>query len=170
MNKHRIVALAAIWSLLAALAAGATPTSAWQEPRTEGAAGQGVRPDKAQAYFHYSLGHLYQERGTLFNRPELLAKAIEEIKLALQYDPTSSYLSVELADLYAMTGRWRSAVQEAEDAVSRNPGDLAARKLLGRLYLRLLTGERRQQTPSDLQQRAVQQFEQTPVFTQEIIK
>ena len=160
MNYHRVWQLAAMWGALAALVAGATAPSAMQEPRTESAAGQNVKADKAQAYYHYSLGHLYQERGALFNRPDLLAKAIEEIKLALQYDPASSFLSLELADLYAMTGRYRNALQEAEDAVSRNPGDLSARKLLGRLYLRLLTGERRQQAPGDLQQRAVQQFEQ----------
>src|ERR1051325_707405 len=121
---------------------------------------QPVQPDKAKAYYHYSLGHMLQERGAMFQRPELLTQAMDELEQALKYDPTSSYVSMELADLYAATGRWRSALQEVEDNVRRNPSDPAARRLLGRLYVRLLTGDRGSSVPPDLQQRAVSQFEQ----------
>ncbi|OFV91993.1 MAG: hypothetical protein A3H28_16875 [Acidobacteria bacterium RIFCSPLOWO2_02_FULL_61_28] len=166
MNYFRRGQGAATWVLLAALTAAGTTASARQQPGTErapgesAAAGQAVQPDKGQAYYHFTLGHLYQERGTLFNRPDLLSKAIEEFKLALLYDPASSFLGMELADLYAMTGRWRSAMDEAEQAVNRNPDDAEARRLLGRLYLRMLTADRRQPATADLQQRAIQQFEQ----------
>jgi tetratricopeptide (TPR) repeat protein len=119
-----------------------------------------VQPDKAKAYYHYSLGHMLAERGVLYNRPELLSQAIGEMELALRYDPASTYLSMELADLYANTGRWRSALQEVEDNVRRNPNDPAARRLLGRLYVRLLTADRSQAAPADLRERAVTQFEQ----------
>ena len=120
-----------------------------------------VQPDKAKAYYHYSLGHMLQERGAMFNRPELLTQAMDELELALKYDPTSSYVSMELADLYAATGRWRSALQEVEDNVRRNPKDPAARRLLGRLYVRLLSGDRGAAAPPpDLQDRAVSEFEQ----------
>jgi tetratricopeptide (TPR) repeat protein len=119
-----------------------------------------VQPDKAQAYYHYALGHLLQERGVLFNRPELLSQAIDEMQLALRHDPTSSFLSMELADLYAATGRWRNALQEVEDNVRRNPDDPAARSLLGRLYVRLLSGAPGTSPPPELQERAVQEFEQ----------
>jgi tetratricopeptide (TPR) repeat protein len=128
------------------------------------AAAQGpseVQPDKAKAYYHFSMGHMLQERGAMFNRPELLSQAIDEIELALQYDPSSTFLSMELADLYAATGRWQNALQEVEDNVRRNPSDPAARRLLGRLYVRLLAGgERGRQLPPELQQRAVRQFEE----------
>lgn len=158
--------VAATWLLLAAWMAAATTASAMQQTRTEStpaggaASAQTVQPDKGQAYYHFTLGHLYEERGTLFNRPDLLSKAVEEFKLALLYDPASSFLGMELADLYAMTGRFRSAMDEAEQAVNRNPNDASARRLLGRLYLRLLASDRRQQTPNELAQRAIQQFEQ----------
>ena len=166
MKTGRLWKLASVWVLLAILAIGQSRQAAGQETKENSgapasASQQAVKSDKAQAYYHYSLGHLYQERGALFNRPDLMAQAIEELKLALQYDPTSSYLSLELADLYASTGRWQNALQEAEDDVKSHPNDLAARKLLGRLYLRLLTPERGQpQAPEDLQARAVKQFEQ----------
>ncbi len=166
MKLQRLLKIACVWSLLAAsLAAQNTRNSGQngggQTPTASAVSGQDVKPDKAQAYYHYSLGHLYQERGSLFNRADLLTQAIEEYKIALQYDPTSSYLSLELADLYASTGRWQNALREAEDDVSRHPEDVSARKLLGRLYLRLLTPDRGgQQPPEDLRERAVKQFEQ----------
>jgi len=129
----------------------AAPASGSQEP---------FQPDKAKAYYHFALSHLYQEKGTLFHRPDLLARAVEELKLALQHDPTSSFLGTELADLYASTGRWENALQEAEEAIRRNPEDPVARRLLGRLYVRLLTGNQHLRAGTDLQERAIQQFEE----------
>lgn len=147
----RLVALAS-WLVASAAAQVAGPSiEAVTDP---------VQPDKAKAYYHYTLGHLLQERGVLFNRPELLSQAMDELRLALEYDPSSSYLSIELADLYAATGRWRNALQEVEDTVRRNPNDPAARRLLGRLYVRLLSGDSKATAPPELQQRAVQEFEQ----------
>ena len=165
MKRRKLWQGVVLWGLVTAVAAGPTAIFASQAGQTEseGAgtpAAQPVQPDKGQAYYHYTLGHLYQERGALYRRPELLSNAIDELQLALQYDPTSSFLSMELADLYAATGRWRSALQEMEDAVQRNPQDAAARKLLGRLYLRLLVGNGRGPAPPDLQQRAVKEFEE----------
>lgn len=142
----------ASWLLAAAATQAPSPASK--------AANVTVKPDKAQAYYHFALGHLLQERAVLFNRPELLNQALDELELALEYDPDSSYLSMELADLYAATGRWRSALQEVEDNVRRNPKDAAARRLLGGLYVRLLSGSNRSTVPPELKQRAVQEFEQ----------
>jgi tetratricopeptide (TPR) repeat protein len=147
----QLVALASCMAVVAAAQGTSAASSAPAKP---------VQPDKAKAYYHYSLGHLLQERGSLFNRPELLSQAMEELEQALQYDPSSSFLSMELADLYAATGRWRSALQEVEDNVRRNPSDAGARSLLGRLYVRLLSGDRSTPPPAELQQRAVQEFEQ----------
>jgi tetratricopeptide (TPR) repeat protein len=155
LGRGKIVA---IWmGLLMALAVPVHAVAAQQT--ASGAQGGTDSPDKAQAYYHFTLGHLYQERGTLFNRPDLLSRAIEEFNIALRHDPNSSYLSLELADLYAMTGRWQNAVDEAEAAVSRSPNDATARRLLGRLYLRLLGADRRGQVPEGLDQRAIQKFE-----------
>jgi tetratricopeptide (TPR) repeat protein len=123
------------------------------------AAANTLQPDKAKAYYHYSLGHLYQERGALFNRPELLSQAIDQLELALQYDPSSTFLSMELADLYAATGRWQNALDQMEQNVRRNPNDRAARRLLGELYVRLFAGSRSAQMPEDFRRRAVQEFE-----------
>lgn len=115
--------------------------------------------DRARAYLHYSLGHLYYERGMLTQNQTLLNQAIDEFEEALKYDPDSTEVSMELAEIYAGTGRWRSALQQIEDSVDRNPSDVAARGLLGRLYVRLLTPSGRAPVPSEIQGRAVPRFE-----------
>ena len=69
-------------------------------------------------------------------RAEYASKAVDEYKAALQADPTSSYLASSLAELYARTGDIRKAIAEAQDVISRDPNNLDARRLLGRIYLR----------------------------------
>ncbi|MCI0353905.1 MAG: tetratricopeptide repeat protein [Acidobacteria bacterium] len=95
-------------------------------------------PDRAAAYYHYSLAHIYEELVTVYGRSEFAGKAIEEYKLALENDPGSEFLNAELAELYARTGRIRDAVLEAQEILKRDPKNLDARKLLGRIYLRSL--------------------------------
>ena len=68
----------------------------------------------------------------------LATKAIEEYRAAIEADPGSEYLTSALAELYAKTGRIRDAVLEAQDILKRDPNNLEAHKLLGRIYLRSL--------------------------------
>src|SRR5260370_21540573 len=70
--------------------------------------------DKAAAYYHYTVAHMYEEQVAVYGRSELANKAIEEYRLAIDADPTSEYLTSALAELYAKTGRIRDAVLEAQ--------------------------------------------------------
>jgi len=94
--------------------------------------------DKAAAYYHYALAHMYEEQVAVYGRSELASKAIEEYRLAIEADPSSEYLTSGLAELYARTGRIRDAVLEAQDILKKDPNNLEAHKLLGRIYLRSL--------------------------------
>jgi len=94
--------------------------------------------DRAAAYYHYAMAHMYEEQVTMYARSDLANKAIEEYRLAIDADPTSEYLTSGLAELYAKTGRIRDAVLEAQDILKRDPNNLEAHKLLGRIYLRSL--------------------------------
>jgi tetratricopeptide (TPR) repeat protein len=96
------------------------------------------KPDQAAAYYHFSLAHMYEEMMAMYGRSEYATKAIEEYRLAIENDPSSEYLNSSLAELYAKTGRIRDAVTEAQDIIKRDPNNLEAHKLLGRIYLRSL--------------------------------
>jgi tetratricopeptide (TPR) repeat protein len=96
------------------------------------------KPDQAEAYYHFSLAHMYEEMMAMYGRSEYATKAIEEYRLAIENDPSSEYLNASLAELYAKTGRIRDAVVEAQDIIKRDPNNLEAHKLLGRIYLRSL--------------------------------
>ena len=94
--------------------------------------------DRAAAYYHYALAHMYEEQVAMYGRSDLANKAIDEYRAAIEADPTSEYLTAGLAELYAKTGRIRDAVLEAQDILKRDPNNLEAHKLLGRIYLRSL--------------------------------
>ena len=131
------------------------PTAQRAGPASLPAAG----PDRGRAYYHYALAHLYKEMAARHNRQDYFARAIEEYKQAIQYDPESAFLSAELAGLYARTGRIREAVRQAEEVLRRDPSSLEARRLLGSIYLRVLgepSGGRQQ---SDVLHRAIEQYE-----------
>ncbi len=93
-------------------------------------------PDRTEAYYHFQLGHMYEEMAATTGRSEDAAKAIAEYKLAVEADPNSSYLASALAEIYARAGQIRDAVLAASDVIARDPGNLEARRLLGRIYLR----------------------------------
>ncbi len=117
-------------------------------------------PDRAAAYYHFALAHMYEEQVATYGRSELANKAIEEYRAAIEADPTSAYLTSGLAELYAKTGRIRDAVVEAQDIIKRNPNNLEARRLLGRIYLRSL-GDMQAGTGSEsVLKLAIEQYEQ----------
>jgi len=94
--------------------------------------------DKAAAYYHYTLAHMYEEMVTAYGRSDLALKATEEYRLAIEADPSSEFLTSGLAELYVKTGRIADAVKEAQDILKHDPKNLEAHKLLGRIYLRSL--------------------------------
>ena len=94
--------------------------------------------DRAAAYYHYTLAHMYEEQVTVYGRSDLANKAIEEYRQAIDADPSAEFLTAGLAELYVKTGRIRDAVLEAQDIIRRDPKNLEAHKLLGRIYLRSL--------------------------------
>src|SRR5215468_5318317 len=112
------------------------PASGTQASGTQAPAAK--KPDRAAAYYHYALAHMYEEMVAMYGRSEYATKAIEEYRLAIEADPSSEFLNSGLAELYAKTGRIRDAVDEAREIIKRDPGNLEARKLLGRIYLRSL--------------------------------
>jgi len=118
------------------------------------------KTDKAAAYYHYTLAHMYEEQVAVYGRSDLATKAIEEYRAAIEADPGSEYLTSALAELYAKTGRIRDAVMEAQDILKRDPNNLEAHKLLGRIYLRSLGDVQSGQGSQNVLKLAIEQYEQ----------
>jgi len=116
--------------------------------------------DKASAYYHYTLAHMYEEMVTAYGRSDLAAKATEEYRQAIDADPSSEFLTSALAELYVKTGRIADAVREAQDIIKRDPKNLEAHKLLGRIYLRSLGDMPGGSGSDNILKLAIDQYEQ----------
>src|SRR5579884_3221670 len=126
-----------------------------------GAFAQTAAPAKADAYYHYSLGHLYADLASSYgNHGEYFNKAIENYRLAMKEDPTAAFIGEELSDLYIQSGRIRDAVTEAEDTLKQNPGDLGARRVLARIYTRLIGDPQANRIDETMVKKAIEQYQQ----------
>lgn len=142
----------------AAFAAGQTSSSAQSDSKS--ASSTPRKLDRAAAYYHYSVAHMFEEQVTVYGRSELANKAIEEYRLAIEADPSSEFLTSGLAELYVKTGRIRDAVLEAQDIIKRDPNNLEAHKLLGRIYLRSLGDMPGGNGSDNVLHLAIEQYEQ----------
>ena len=115
-------------------------------------------PDRSAAYYHTGLAQLYEELAVNNGRPDYAAQAVEEYKLALNADPNSRYLQDGLADLYFKIGRIREAVTAAQEQVKKDPQDVSAHTLLGKVYLRSL-GDMQGAQAGEMLQLAIGEYE-----------
>jgi tetratricopeptide (TPR) repeat protein len=133
-------------------ASKAVPPAAIKQPTTP----------KGAAYYHFALGHLYEEMaGTYGNRSDYVNKAIENFRLAMKEDPTASFLVEDIAELYRVSGRIREATEEAQDALKANPDDLNARRVLARIYTQQIGvggDNQNQHMDEGMVRRAVEQY------------
>ena len=127
--------------------------------QTVEAAKKGDLSDKSAAYFNYAMGHLYADLGATYNnRAEYLNKAIEFYKKAMKDDPAAGFLGEELSDLYIQTGRLRDAVQEAEGVLKTNPNDLTSRRILGRIFSRMIGDPKQKGMNQKMLEQATEQY------------
>src|SRR5436305_1741031 len=118
-----------------------------------------VSSSKASAYYHYSLGHLYEElAGASSNKSEYVNKAIENYRLTIKEDPSTSFLVEDIAELYRVSGRIREAVQEAQDAIKANPDDLNARRVLARIYTQQIGDAQANRIDEGMVRKALEQY------------
>ena len=117
-------------------------------------------PDKAGAYYNFAMGHLYAElAGAYGNRSDYLTKAIEYYRTALKKDPSAAFLAEELTDLYIQAGRIKDAVTEAEDLLKQNPSNVEARRILGRIYTRMIGDAAAGKIDEQMLRKATEQYQ-----------
>ncbi len=115
-------------------------------------------PDRAASYYHYGLARLYEDMAVNAGRSDYATQAVEQYKLALDADPESKLLQDGLADLYFKIGRIREAVTAAQDQVTKDPKDIEAHELLGKVYLRSL-GDMQSPQSGQMLQLAIGEYE-----------
>jgi tetratricopeptide (TPR) repeat protein len=115
--------------------------------------------EKGTAYYDFAMGHLYSELASAYgNRGEYLNKAIEFYKDALKLDPSATFLSEELTELYIQSGQLNRAVTDAEELIKKNPDNLDARRVLARIYIKLVGDPQTGKTDENMLKKAIEQF------------
>jgi len=151
------IAVAAVVACCAAVASAQTSTGA---PPAAPQSNDVTKTDagRADAYYNYTLGHIYEQQYELTSQPEYATKAIEAYKKAYALDPKSAVIGERLAEMYWKAQRMNEAVAEAKEILKRNPDDLNSRRLLGRIYLRSLGNFDSGSPQSEAVTRAIEQY------------
>jgi tetratricopeptide (TPR) repeat protein len=95
-------------------------------------------PVRADAYYNFTMGHIYEQQYEQTGAGEYATRAIESYKKAYAVDPLSPIIGERLAEMYWKAQRVHDAVTEANEVLKRNPDDLPTHRLLALVYLRSL--------------------------------
>src|SRR5271167_80114 len=167
MNSTRISLAALFTCLLGVVAAAQTPPdpqvqkNAQSQSKADAPSWEAAAPPspRAEAYYNYSIGHLYEQKYETTNQPEFATQAIDAYKKAYALDPKSPVIGERLAEMYWKAQRVHEAVTEAQDLLKRDPNDWQTRRLLGRIYLRSL-GDLSSSAQSEMAARAIEQYKE----------
>ena len=113
---------------------------------------------RAEAYFNYTMGHIYEQQYEATSNADNATKAIEAYKKAYALDPKSPVIGERLAEMYWKAQRTKEAETEAKDILKRDPNDVQSRRLLGRIYLRSLGDVNAGSGQSETATKAIEQF------------
>lgn len=141
---------AAVLSALLA-ASGAQASQAAQTPSTGPATNSATtatpsagspEANHAQAMYYFTLGHLqeleFEQEYQATGKIDTSSDAIDSYKKALDLEPNSPAIMERLAEVDAESQRIRDAIDEAQAVLKLDPDNLAAHRLLARIYVRTL--------------------------------
>src|SRR5712664_2013561 len=139
----------------AAVAMPQTPQQQLTDPKTEPSAKGSAR---AEAYYNFTMGHIYEQQYEATSSAEYATKAIEAYKKAYALDPKSQVIGERLAEMYWKAQRIHDAITEAQEILKRDPDDVQSRRLLGRIYLRSLGDVSASNSQPETVNRAIEQY------------
>src|SRR5271165_56609 len=113
---------------------------------------------RGDAYYYFTIGHIYEQQYEATSRAEYATQAIEAYKKAYALDMKSPVIGERLAEMYWKAQRIHEAVEEANEILKRDPNNLAPRRLLGRIYLRSLGDFSVGSGKSDTVTKAIEQY------------
>jgi len=160
MNLSRIALVCCLAGSAAASAQSSVPNAPMAESQAapQNAADPGADSGRADAYYNYTIGHIYEQQYELTSNADFASKAIEAYKKAYALDPKSPVIGERLAEMYWKAQRIKDAVTEAQEILKRDPNDLNSRRLLGRIYLRSLGDFNGSNPQSDTVTHAIEQY------------
>ena len=138
MKNLQRITLAALLTAYAGAAAIAQTAEAKQDESVAQSGATLKDAARADAYFNFTMGHIYEQQFEATSAPEFATSAIEAYKKAYALDPKSPVIGDRLAEMYWKARRIPEAVAEAQEILKRDPNDVQSRRLLGRVYLRSL--------------------------------
>lgn len=130
-----------------------------QNPAADATVGNSEKDSaRGDAYYYYTMGHIYEQQYEASSNPDYATKAIEAYKKAYALDAKSPVIGERLAEMYWKAQRTREAESEAKDILKRDPNDVPSRRLLGRIYLRSLGEANAGNSQSETATKAIEQF------------
>ena len=165
LYRFTLSALFASVGTLAALAqeqAAAKPADVAPPSQESGSAQSPAAssPSRADAYFDYTMGHIYEQQYENTSKAEYASQAIDFYKKAYALDPKSPVIGERLAEMYWKAQRIHDAVAEAQEILKRHPDDVPTRRLLARIYLRSLGDLSAGVGQSEVAGKAIEQYKE----------
>ncbi len=161
LYRFTLSALLASASALAAHAqAPPIPADATSPLQETGSAQPVAASPRADAYFDYTMGHIYEQQYENTSKAEYASQAIDFYKKAYALDPKSPVIGERLAEMYWKAQRTHDAVAEAQEILKRHPDDVPTRRLLARIYLRSLGDLSAGGGQSEVAGRAIEQYKE----------
>jgi tetratricopeptide (TPR) repeat protein len=170
MNLREITVAIVLMGVSGAAAVAQAPQNPAPEKKTDSSAlaqEQFVDPktapsaqdsSRAEAYYNFTMGHIYEQQYEATSNAEYAMQAIEAYKKAYALDPNSQVIGERLAEMYWKAQRTHDAVAEAQEILKRDPDNLQSRRLLGRIYLRSLGDVSASNGQPETVDRAVEQY------------
>jgi tetratricopeptide (TPR) repeat protein len=135
MNLRQFTLAVILTGVSGAALLAQTPQQQLTDAKTAPSAKDSAR---AEAYYNFTMGHIYEQQYEATSSAEYATKAIEAYKKAYALDPKSQVIGERLAEMYWKAQRIHDAVTEAQEILKRDPDNVQSRRLLGRIYLRSL--------------------------------
>ena len=162
MKLYRFTLFALLASVVALAAHSQTapkPADAGSPPQENGSSSLAAS-SRADAYFDFTMGHIYEQQYENTSKPEFASQAIDFYKKAYALDPKSPVIGERLAEMYWKAQRTHDAVAEAQEILKRHPDDVPTRRLLARIYLRSLGDLSAGVGQSEVAGKAIEQYKE----------
>jgi tetratricopeptide (TPR) repeat protein len=150
------VTIGIIAALCAAVDSGAQTPATTQPPVASNTVSESSRGD---LYYNFTMGHLLEQQFELTGSGELATQSMDSYRKALEIDPKSPVIMERLAEIEAKSQHIRDAVIEAQEALKIDPDNLAAHRLLARIYVRTLGDMNAGEVQKENLSKATEQFQ-----------